>query len=219
MSKKLAVIHTTPVTIGVLMNIASELNIDCEIVNVLDDSILPEINSIGYIPEDVKYRFNNYLVNAATLKPDAILCACSSIGELVDLGKDLVKVPVLRIDEPMAKIAVESGNKIGVAATLASTLGPTSSLVLNKAKEAGKEVRIDKLLIEGVGSLLNEGKEEEYDKIVSQKLIELLRSNDIVVLAQASMARAVKLIPEELKEKFLISPYTGMEAVKRVLGE
>lgn len=219
MSKKLVVIHTTPVTIGLLKNIASELDIDCNIMNVLDDSILPEINSLGYIPEDVKYRFNNYLINAATLKPEVILCACSSIGGLVDEGRDLVNVPVLRIDEPMAKIAINSGNKIGVAATLASTLEPTTNLVLKKAKESGKEVKIDKLLIEGVGSLLNKGREEEYDKIVSSKLMRLLENNDAVILAQASMARAVKLIPEELRDKFLISPYTGMEAVKKVLGE
>ncbi|SKA85361.1 hypothetical protein SAMN05428976_10780 [Clostridium sp. USBA 49] len=219
MNKNLVIIHTTPVTIELLKNIASELKIDCNIVNILDDSILPEINSLGYIPEDVKYRFNNYLVNASTLKPDAILCACSSIGELVELGKDLVKVPVLRIDEQMTKIAVERGSKIGVAATLASTLKPTINLILNKSKELGKEISIDKLLIEEVGNLLNKGKEDQYDKIVSSKLIELLRNNDIVVLAQASMTRTIKLIPEELKDKFLISPYTGMEAVKRVLEE
>jgi Asp/Glu/hydantoin racemase len=219
MSKKLVIIHTTPVTIGLLKSIALELQVECSIMNILDDSILPEINSLGYIPEDVKYRFNNYLISAATLKPDAILCACSSIGELVEAGRPLISVPVLRIDEPMVKIAVESGRRIGVAATLASTLEPTSKLILTKAKKAEKNVEVDKLLIEGVGSLLSEGKEEEYDKIVSNKLMELLNNNDIVVLAQASMARAVKLIQKELREKFLISPYTGMEALKRVLGE
>jgi hypothetical protein len=219
MSKKLVIIHTTPVTIGLLKNIALELQVECSIMNILDDSILPEINSLGYIPEDVKYRFNNYLINAATLKPDAILCACSSIGELVEAGRSLVSAPVLRIDEPMGKIAVERGRRVGVAATLASTLEPTTKLILAKAKEAEKNLVVDKLLIEGAGSLLIEGKEEEYDRVVSNKLMGLLSSNDIVVLAQASMARAVKLIPDELREKILLSPYTGMEAVKRVLGE
>lgn len=219
MNNKLVVIHTTPVTIGLIKNIALELNTDCSIMNILDDSILPEINSLGYIPEDVKHRVNNYLVNAATLKPKAILCACSSIGGLIDEGRCLVNIPVLRIDEPMAEIAASSGSKIGVAAALASTLEPTTNLVLRKAKEIEKEVNVNKLLIEGVGNLINDGKEEEYDEIVSNELMKLLDNNDVVVLAQASMARAVRLIPEELRGKFLISPYTGMEAVKKVLEE
>ena len=219
MSKRLVIIHTTPVTIGLLRDIASEIIKDCSIMNILDDSILPEINTLGHIPEDVRYRFNNYLVNAATLKPDAILCACSSMGNLVDEGRNLVGVPVLRIDEPMAEIAVNKGRNLGVAATLTSTLEPTCSLVTRKAKTQNKEIILEKLFIQGVGNLINESREEEYDVIVSNKLLKLLESNDLVILAQASMARALKLIPVELREKFLVSPYTGMEAVKKLLGE
>ena len=45
--KKLAVIHTTPATIGSLGELIGELLPGCRVCNLLDDSILPEINQAG----------------------------------------------------------------------------------------------------------------------------------------------------------------------------
>ena len=40
---------------------------------------------------------------AQSIGADAVLCACSSIGGAMGKAAELITVPVLRIDEPMAK--------------------------------------------------------------------------------------------------------------------
>jgi hypothetical protein len=61
--------------------------------------------------------------------------------------------------------------------------------------------------------LLNAGREDEYNELVRKELERLAGSNDIVVLAQASMARAIDGLTEEERKKYLTSPVSGVEAV------
>lgn len=215
--KKIVVIHTTPVTIPTLKELIEKELGDCEVVNLLDDSMLPEINAAGRMTEAVRYRLYSLLTLAGTMKPDAVLCACSSIGGLIDDGRCLLPVPVLRIDEPMAEKAVQAGSRIGVAATLQSTLGPTCELIERKAKEAGKTVTISSRVIEGAGALLSAGDGAGYDALVSGELRKLAKENDVVVLAQASMARAAAGMTGEEKEKLLTSPESGVKALAKRL--
>ena len=49
--------------------------------------------------------------------------------------------------------------------------------------------------------------------MVGEKLKALLAENEVVVLAQASMARAVENWPEAEKKRCLTSPVSGTEAV------
>jgi hypothetical protein len=58
-------------------------------------------------------------------------------------------VPVLRVDQPMADKAVQLGKRIGVVATLSTTLNPTSDLVRRRAAVAGKEIELKSVLCEG----------------------------------------------------------------------
>jgi Asp/Glu/hydantoin racemase len=217
MNKTVVIIHTTPVTVNSLKPLTGELLKGCTIYNFLDDSILPQVIAGSGISENVKFRVYNLLMNATTIKPDAILCACSSIGELIDSARPLTDIPLFRIDEPMVKEAVEKGVKIGVAATLISTLEPTRALLIRKSEEAGKAVKLESMLIDGAGDLLNTGREQEFDELVSSKLMELAHRNEIVILAQASMTRALCKIREDQRDKFLTSPKSGILAVKNLL--
>lgn len=214
MKRKTAVIHTTPVTIPVISKLAEKYCGGMEIVNLLDDSMLAEINRAGGITEGVKYRLNTLLVIAQSMKADCVFCACSSIGGAFEEGGELLSIPVLRIDEPMAQQAAQYA-RVGVAATLQSTLGPTTELIRRKALQAGREVRIETQVIEGAGALLTQGRGEEYDRIVGERLRSLGEKNEVVVLAQASMARAVEGFEREERKRFLTSPDSGV----RALGE
>lgn len=222
--KKVVIIHTTLVTIPSMRALIEKRNRNIEIRNLLDDSILPEINEAGRITENVKTRIFSMLTMAASIGPDAVLCACSSIGGVVEEGRKLLDIPVLRIDEPMAEKAVGTRTTagrlaIGVVGTLMSTMQPTMALLERKASVTGRQICIESHVIENVGSLLSEGKEKEYDEQVAAVLMELLKSNEIVVLAQASMARAVESVPAQCREKLLTSPESGVAALCGILGE
>lgn len=210
--KKLAILHTTPVTIPVMKALIRDRMEQIEIINLLDDSILPELNAAGRITEEVRNRIACMMRMAKMAEAKAILCACSSVGGVVEEIGRTADLPVYRIDEPMAEEAIGYG-RIGVAATLASTIEPTTELVRRKAAQKGREPMVECLVIKEAGALLNAGKEAEYNELVRKELERLAGSNDVVVLAQASMARAIDGFEEKERKKYLTSPVSGVEAV------
>ncbi|MEH7744978.1 Asp/Glu/hydantoin racemase, partial [Neobacillus drentensis] len=140
MKKKLAIIHTTPVTIEPLKELAVKKIGDCEIINLVDDSILPQLSKNGGNIQEIAHRWESYAKVAEQLGADCILNACSSIGELVAFTQPKVSTPIVRIDDSMAEFAINAAEKIGVAATLETTLKPTLALLKQKAGEKGKAV-------------------------------------------------------------------------------
>jgi Asp/Glu/hydantoin racemase len=211
---KLAIIHTTPVTVGTLKQLAAEMLPDYTVVNFVDDSILPQLIENGGNLSEVQDRVTQYAHFAEQVGADIILSACSSVGELVATMREQVNIPVVRIDEAMAEEAVRKGSNIGVAATLSTTLRPTMQLIQRKAEEAGREINLTPRLVDAAYARLMAGDAEGHDALLSAALEELAAQVDVVVLAQASMARVLSRLPEGLRDKFLTSPQLGMQRVK-----
>jgi Asp/Glu/hydantoin racemase len=215
---KLAIIHTTTATVEPLRALAEELLPGRRVINFVDDSILPQLAENGGDVAAVAGRVHQYMRFAAEAGADVILEACSSIGELVARGRELVPVPVVRIDEAMADAAVARGSRIGVAATLATTLEPTKRLLLERAALAGKAISLTPALAGAAYQRLMAGDREGHDAALAEVLLELAPQVDCVVLAQASMARVLPQLPETQREKFLTSPRLAMEQVRQALA-
>lgn len=209
---KIALIHTTPVTVDSLNKLIKEQDSEIEIINIVDDSILPELINNEADISLVEARVKYYIQTAADQGADLIMSACSSIGEIFDSENDNYEIPVMRIDSAMAEKAVAKAEKIGVAATLATTLNPSIKLIQKKAAAENKEVEIKTVLADSAYQELMAGNEEKHDRLLAKKLKELAADVDIVVLAQASMARAVNVLPAEIQDKFLTSPQLGTAA-------
>jgi Asp/Glu/hydantoin racemase len=147
------------------------------------------------------------------------MVTCSSIGPAVDLIQGRFQKPVLRVDEPMGEAAVARGRRIGVAATLRTTLEPTSDLLRRKAQEAGKEVELVECLCDGAFEAMMAGDAETHDVLVSKAMINKLGEVDVIVLAQASMARVVDRLPRgALIAPVLSSPELAMEYLRERLA-
>ncbi|MFC0328581.1 aspartate/glutamate racemase family protein [Paenibacillus sepulcri] len=216
--KKLAIIHTTPVTVEPLKELARQVIGEIEIFNFVDDSILPQLAGNDGDLSAVEYRWMHYAQFAEQAGADVILSACSSVGQLADRADSRMSVPVLRIDEAMASEAVRRADRIGVAATLQTTLGPTMQLIREKAAQAGKEVELVPGLADRAYGKLMQGDREGHDEELAKTLMDLAGRTDVVVLAQASMARVVAKLPDAARSKFLSSPRSGMESVKKLLA-
>jgi Asp/Glu/hydantoin racemase len=219
---KLAIIHTTPATIEPLKALAAEILPGYEVVNFIDDSILPQLAQNGGDVSAVEGRVLQYARFAEEVGADAILEACSSIGEVVEKARPLLSVPILRIDEAMAEEAVAlsttGGTRIGVAATLATTLRPTLALLQQKATAAGREVTFEPLLVSAAYQKLINGDKTGHDQTLAEALTTLAANVDLVVLAQASMARVVPTLPAEIQGQFLSSPRLAMERMREMLA-
>ena len=208
---RLAIVHTTPVTIQSLGALCARLLPGVKVNHYLDDSILQQINAEGGISAGVRYRFQSLIALAAASKPDVILSACSSVGGMLEEARELFSIPLVRIDEPMAQKAAGSEGSIVVCATVKSTLEPTLGLI---RRYAGADKQVDSLLIAEAGALLASGDKEAYLNLIASRLGEAAEKCETVVLAQASMAEAVQRMPEDMHSRFLTSPEAGVAALK-----
>lgn len=214
--KKIGIIHTTPATIDSLNQLVKEIVGDVEVINFLDDSILKDMWDRHNV-DFVKERWISYAKVLGQLGADAVLSACSTVGAFAEEADRLLDIPVYRIDDAMCSAAVEKGEVISVFATLASTLEPTVDLIERKAHRAGKQIKINTVLVEGAYAALMEGQKDVHDAKIKAAVEQYLPQSDAVVLAQASMASAVELTGEDTK-KILTSPKMGIEKLRTDLN-
>ena len=211
-----AFVHTVLSLPPTFAALAGELAPDAEIFHVVDESLLGVARREGGLSATTRRRVLGHLESAAEAGADLVVVTCSSIGPAVDEGRSFVPVPVLRIDEPMADEAVRLGSRVGVLATLRTTLEPTAELVERRAREAGRDVEVVSRLCDGAFEALQAGDRERHDEVVRDGLRELAAQVDVVVLAQASMARVADSATD-VAVPVLSSPRLGMERAAALL--
>lgn len=213
MRKKLTILHTTLATTTTIPAMIRELYPDeFYIVNVLDYSLLNDIKCSGRMSASIIERFIQYACIAKNNGSDALLLACSSLGKAADIARELLDIPLYKIDEPMADQAVNSGNNILVLGTVKSTLEPTSDLIRSKRKS--QEQSITCILIPDVFELY-EIDREQHDQRIAEVIQEHLNTYDVIVLAQASMANAIQYITQG-REKIVTSLPLGLQQLKEI---
>ncbi len=217
--KTLGLVHTSATLVPVFAELCSKYLPGIKVFNIVDDSLIKNTIACGELTASTSKRVVNYAASAEEAGADYILFTCSSIGPAVETAATLTGVPVLRVDQPMADKAVSTGKKIGVIATLSTTLEPTSDLVRRRAIAANKEIELKSVLCEGAFDALMSGDAVTHDKKVGDALKQLVNEVDVIVLAQASMARVVDTLTDaEKKVPILASPPIAMEYLREILN-
>ncbi len=213
---KAVLIHTSPVSLDELKSLFHEILPDVEMVNIIDDSLLEEVKRNGSITPQIISRMCSYVQVAKTLKPDIIFNQCSSVGEAFDIARTQAECLTLKIDEPMAEKAVSLGTRIGVVATVASTVKPSANLIRNTAKKLGREITVTEYLVDGALDMLMRGEKDKHNELVIKEIRKAEQENDVVVLAQGSMTAILPLL-KETEKPVLTSPRLAVERVKDLL--
>lgn len=215
--KTVYAIHTGPVLVDPIRSLVKELLPGMRLVNVVDDGMLAELREAGGLTPVVSRRLIGYGMLAAGAGADAILSCCSSVGEATEMLARIVNIPVIRIDDAMARQAVEAGSRIAVIATLATTLEPTRNLIARRAAERQREVTIASYVVEGAFDALIGGDGAKHDELVKAVIDQAASENDVVVLAQGSMARLAAARQGASKVPVLTSPRAGVESLRKHL--
>lgn len=214
--KKIVVIHTSLVSHTELNQLFADIIPEAKVFNIIDDSLLFEVSQNGHVTPGIVNRMCKYFDNARQLGADLIFTQCSSVGEAALIAAKTVSVPLLRVDEAMAEKAVSLGKRIGVVATVGSTVAPSCNLIREKAEAAGKEVEILPYLVDGaLNVLMREGKEKHND-LVMNTVEKCAAECDVVVLAQGSMT---VLLPRlnGMEKPVLTSPELGVRKAREIL--
>jgi Asp/Glu/hydantoin racemase len=214
--RTVVVVHTGPATVQPIKQQFQQILPDVRVVNIMDDSLLNDVMAAGHLTEAVTGRIFSYMQLGQQMGAAALLNACSSVGEAASAARPAIGIPLIKIDEVMAEQAVAAGPRIGVVATVKTTLEPTVRLIKAKAATAGRAIEVTEALAEGAFQALLDGKGDLHDDIVKRTIRTLADKVDVIVLAQVSMARLVPSLTD-LKVPVLSSPQSGVEAVRVAL--
>jgi hypothetical protein len=216
---RIVAVHTAMALVESTTKLFQEHLPQVKINNIADDSLIQEVIANNAVTPAVRRRLLNYYLGAADAGATLVYNTCSSVGPVADMGNGIAPVPIFRIDGPMAEKAVREGKRIGVIATLPTTLAPTVDLIRRKATEAGAMIEVVEGLAEGAFLAGQSGDPEKHDALIRQAAEKIAGKVDLFVLAQGSMARMEAKLAEITGKPVLSSPLLGVLGVKKYLQE
>ncbi len=220
MGHRVALLHTSPPAIAPLMLYLGTHAPELEITNLLEDGILRFFSAGDYTAAEARFR-DLLGIARSVYRADAAMITCSSTPRrLVRNLAEGSRIPVLKIDDPMATRAVRAGRRIGVAITFRPTLEPTTRLLNETAAEAGAAIELVPAIVSEAYEALLGGRPERHDELLLAAIDELVSAPvDAVVLAQVSMARLLPKLEGRYAVPVLSSLETSLEALREALGE
>ena len=216
---KVALVYTstTPELIELVeKEVGEALPKETEVISYQDPSILAEVRDAGYVTAPPAARLVGMYMEAVCAGADAILNLCSSVGEVADAAQDIARytgIPIVRVDEEMCREAVRQGKRIGVMATLPTTLNPTKNTILRVAREMNKHVELVDALVDGAFGL----DQDQFKALMSEYAEKIADQVDVILFAQGSMAYCEEYIHEKYGKTVLSSPRFGAAALKEAL--
>lgn len=216
---RIGLIHTVPSLIPGLDELFASALPGWARFHMADESLLKNTIRDGVLSLATMRRLLTQIWSAVDGGADAVVVTCSSLGGAVEAARPFCPVPLFRIDQGMAEEAVRRGRRIGVLATLTTTLAPTTALIEAVSAAKGRSGQsIVSRVCEGAFARLTGGDAEGHDQAVATALTEMAAEVDVIVLAQASMARALGTLAAPLAIPVLTSPELGVAHIRDALA-
>lgn len=216
--RNLVLIHTLPPLVKVFDRLCLKILPGVQVIHILDEPLLKLVQQRGDLAQEDAERLQAHVTIAEKINAGIVLVTCSTISPLVDAVRSKVTIPVLKIDDAMITDAIRRGSRIGVVATAATTLEPTRQALENQAEIVHKKIQVRMVLAENALQSLMNGNTDLHDENVKDAVMRLSKEVDLIVLAQASMARVLNVIPEsERTVPILSSPYLALKEVKKFI--
>ena len=117
----------------------------------------------------------------------------------------------------MMDLAISHGNKIGLIATVPTTVPASERLLRTAAIENGKDIEITTVLCTEAFEAIKNNNVELHNNLLIEQIERLSDSVDAIVLAQVSMS-ALEPMLTHTKVPVYNSGRTGFERVKEMLN-
>jgi Asp/Glu/hydantoin racemase len=205
MIRRIAFIHTVAMLVDRFRpRFQAELpEADC--FHMLDESVLQDLLRSGPSPS-ITRRVTQLATLAADAGAELIVFTCSSTSPAIDTARQVVSVPILKIDDPLYVEAARDGGRVGLICTTSSTVTPSRSLLAAHARDARQQIDAESVLCAAAFDALMRGDRELHDQLVSEAAADLAPRVDRIVLAQASLAHLAAPLAAQLRLPVLASP-------------
>jgi Asp/Glu/hydantoin racemase len=218
--KNIVFIHSLIPLIEVFNRLTREIIGDLTTLHILDEPLLKKVQDQGGFFQDDYERPQSHVHFAELTNAALVIVTCSTFSPAVEVIRKNAVIPVLKIDEFMISRAVDKSSRIGVIATAKSTIQPTEESLQKYAVQKAKKIFIKTTLVENALTLLLNGNGFEHDQLVESAIHELSRDVDLIILAQASLARVMDSLPKDsINIPVLSSPFLVLEQAREILNK
>jgi aspartate/glutamate racemase len=216
--KTVGLVHAVIPAIEPLRAAFGQLAPDVKLINILDEGLVTEIDRRGGLTPGLVRRLTSLVTLAEEAGAELVLLSCTAYSPVADDVQRQADIPVLKIDELMVREALGRATKIGLVATVPAGLNMQRQLIEQIAAEMGREIELDAVLKPEAFQALAAGRRDEHDAIVLAEVERLAQSNELVMLAQASMGHLASMVPASITVPVLSSPVLAVTKVKEMLG-
>jgi aspartate/glutamate racemase len=217
--KTLGIIHAVNLTIRAMQPFLEKYIPDVAVMHLCDDTIQRDNirAGVGAIPKHNYFKFAQYAHNLEEAGADMILLACSTFNYAAELARPMINIPIMQIDRPMMEMAVCQGPRVGLLATLPTTVPSSERLLRIIAAEQGKTVEITTVLRPDGFKAIEKGDTETHNAILLDEIAKLSGSVDSIVLAQLSMSALASHL-NGTKVPVYNSGTTGFGRIREILA-
>ena len=188
--KTLAIVHAALISSKSVQPFIDEMIPEVTVVHHVDDTIQNTNFACepGTIPKQNYFKFAAYAHFLEEAGVDLILLACSTFNRAVELARPMINTPMLQIDRPMMDLAVQHGSRIGLLATVPTTVPASERLLKLAASDAGRPVDVETVLCSEAFAEIKKGNTDKHNALLIKEIDRLSRDVDAIVLAQVSMS-------------------------------
>ncbi len=216
--KTLGIIHAALISSKSVQPFIDQILPDVTVVHVVDDTIQNTNFACppGIIPKTNFFKFANYAYNLELAGVDLIMLACSTFNQAVEHARPMINTPLLQIDRPMMDLAIQHGTRIGLLATVPTTVPASERLLRLAARESNKQIEVQTILCSEAFEAIKKGDSETHNALLLKEIDKLSETCDAIVLAQVSMS-ALEPALQNTKVPVYNSGRTGFEAARKIL--
>lgn len=200
--------HTLKNNIEKFEHLANQLAPKAEIKHFVNERVLQMALNNGKVTSDIFEIFRNEILTISRLKPERIICTCSTFGEACSQLNEQ-GIAIEKIDFPIAKYLVENYKHIGLAYTAESTKKVSRKLLEKIAEELNREVVIFDMDCTSSWDYFPSGEIERYHRSIAKTLEKNNANVEAIFLAQASMEGAIDFL--KLDVEVVSSPKYGVK--------
>jgi glutamate racemase len=170
--KTLGIIHAAVFTSQTVQKYLDEILPEVSVMHSGDDTVQRDNSAadVGTIPKGNYFKFATLAHFLEEAGADLIMLACSTFNRAVEYAEPMINTPLLQIDRPMMDLAVQQGRRIGLLATLPSTVPSSERLLMNAAVKAGREIEIETVLSSEAFKVLRAGDPDRHNEILLEEI-------------------------------------------------
>lgn len=216
MSKRIVLIHATPLAVAPINDTFRNLWPEAEISNLLDDALSVDRAKEPTLTPRLHQRIHALVEYAVSIDAAAVLFTCSAFGAAIEASAQVVPLPVLKPNEAMFDDALAKGRNIVMLATFAPAVKGMEEEFSALASARQVDARLQSYVVPGARDALNAGNASLHNQLI----VEAARQHqgaDAILLAHFSMEIAWQEVSSAVSCAVFSSPQSAVHKLKRMM--